>query len=1083
MRNGSVINEFRISDGVYTRQAVTGLQAANSPYPFVTYYPSQVFGITFYFTVADYSGIDYQLYEINLGQLSVPTITSPKGTAVAPAYTSSQTPALQWSYSDADGDAQKAYQIEVYNNSTGALVCTTNRVNSTASSWTYSGATLNWFTTYKWRIKTWDALEGESAWSDYSYFIPNRAPTTPGITAPRGTSTVPVLVPTLTPVMQWTFADPDPGDTPTAYQIEVYNNAGTLVHNTGKVTSTALSWTYNGTALTWNTIYKWRVKTWDIASMEGVWSDYNFFRTNRPPTATNITGASSVDFPIGLGKTPRLHFQYSDPEVDTLKSFNIKIFRASDNVVVVNKSVTTNQSYYDVIVTELQADTIYGWQVQPTDIMGYQATAFSTPTYFYTNMLPETPILLSPPDNIRTNTKPTFEASINNDLEADYQHFKLQLAEDDQFTVGVHNYDTSIQKTGWEVYDGSKWVAFPTGGVRRVKQLVVDPSFELGSMEWAKLWDYMEEPAANDAIDTKATPLTGKRALRIVNNSGTSGLGVQHILAGWKPGDRLKVTAKVFAVRVGTQARINIDVLGENYDPEGIVITSPTTKYETYSFEAPLPAMDLNNLSVRIFVDGGNPANTEFWVDDITVEVIQPATYEKVRFTPQNDLIEGKTYYWRIAPIDGYTGTLGYYTDKRVLTNLFGSAGNLESFTNNTFAGFDHHYDVGAATLQKSTTDFLYGSASAKLVNTIADNYARLARQVTLTRGKYYLFMADVKSDVADVTINVASFFGKPLGKTNMWQTIYTKCPGVGRKDWAVIYANNTAEQQTTYIDGIRFYEISKEEYDRIDVDPDWTGDNLAMKYPYVDNTKTIPTPRTIRVGDLISTELKEPVPTSAAAEKLVLNVGRVLPTEARTIKRVEDRDQAITYTGTWQNNGNGSNGSWTFNVDGNGSAELTFVGTGIRWYGYKDPEAGIANIYIDDIFIGQVDQYGEPTDTNYHMNFEKLDLPYGQHKIKIAATKFFNPDSYAYTCALIDHFEVITDETPATFKVEACNNAYDETPTWEDVTYAVLNGGYHLFSNKSKTAENWGINLRITVTANGTYSPIEIDGFGLAYE
>ena len=63
-----------------------------------------------------------------------------------------------------------------------------------------------------------------------------------------------------------------------------------------------------------------------------------------------------------------------------------------------------------------------------------------------------------------------------------------------------------------------------------------------------------------------------------------------------------------------------------------------------------------------------------------------------------------------------------------------------------------------------------------------------------------------------------------------------------------------------------------------------------------------------------------------------------------------------------------------------------------------------------------------------------------------------------------------VTREIPmgAAFSVEVCNNAFDESPTWQDVTQAVTSGSKFFLSNTVKTAENWGFNLRIKVKRNG---------------
>lgn len=61
-------------------------------------------------------------------------------------------------------------------------------------------------------------------------------------------------------------------------------------------------------------------------------------------------------------------------------------------------------------------------------------------------------------------------------------------------------------------------------------------------------------------------------------------------------------------------------------------------------------------------------------------------------------------------------------------------------------------------------------------------------------------------------------------------------------------------------------------------------------------------------------------------------------------------------------------------------------------------------------------------------------------------------------------------------FKVEVTNNANDETPTWEDMTEAVLEEEIYEFTNTSKTADDWGVNIRVTVERGDSTEDIYID-------
>ena len=68
--------------------------------------------------------------------------------------------------------------------------------------------------------------------------------------------------------------------------------------------------------------------------------------------------------------------------------------------------------------------------------------------------------------------------------------------------------------------------------------------------------------------------------------------------------------------------------------------------------------------------------------------------------------------------------------------------------------------------------------------------------------------------------------------------------------------------------------------------------------------------------------------------------------------------------------------------------------------------------------------------------------------------------------------------------KVEACNNAFDDSPAWEDITAQVTINRVYNFLNSSKTAEKWGVNVRFTIKKNEGYEgEVSISGFGGAYE
>ena len=67
--------------------------------------------------------------------------------------------------------------------------------------------------------------------------------------------------------------------------------------------------------------------------------------------------------------------------------------------------------------------------------------------------------------------------------------------------------------------------------------------------------------------------------------------------------------------------------------------------------------------------------------------------------------------------------------------------------------------------------------------------------------------------------------------------------------------------------------------------------------------------------------------------------------------------------------------------------------------------------------------------------------------------------------------------------KVEACNNGFDASPAWEDITDSVTSGLTHVFANTIKTASEWGVNIRVTVDRNGSEGACYITEIGGNFE
>ena len=141
---------------------------------------------------------------------------------------------------------------------------------------------------------------------------------------------------------------------------------------------------------------------------------------------------------------------------------------------------------------------------------------------------------------------------------------------------------------------------------------------------------------------------------------------------------------------------------------------------------------------------------------------------------------------------------------------------------------------------------------------------------------------------------------------------------------------------------------------------------------------------------------------------------------------RLEETDPSVSYAGTWypQTRDDLSGGTVVESSDPNGTATLTFGGTGVSWIGFKGPWAGIAQVYLDGTLKGTVDTYA-PTEQAQAVVYTASGLAAGSHALLIKVTNTWNPSSTS-SWIVVDAFDVTTggssppppDTTPPTVSI-----------------------------------------------------------------
>ncbi|HEY7655485.1 MAG TPA: hypothetical protein VH881_01345 [Burkholderiales bacterium] len=133
----------------------------------------------------------------------------------------------------------------------------------------------------------------------------------------------------------------------------------------------------------------------------------------------------------------------------------------------------------------------------------------------------------------------------------------------------------------------------------------------------------------------------------------------------------------------------------------------------------------------------------------------------------------------------------------------------------------------------------------------------------------------------------------------------------------------------------------------------------------------------------------------------------------APVVSHLQDTDPGISYGAGWTGGDISkpwSGGSATFATTAGARATVPFNGTGINWIGYRGTEAGIARVFVDGGFAGEVDLYA-PGPRIQDTLFRASGLSDGSHTLAIEATGLKNSASTG-TLVLIDAFDVTMEGT-----------------------------------------------------------------------
>lgn len=475
-------------------------------------------------------------------------------------------------------------------------------------------------------LTTWNALalnashtitveatdaKGAKTTKTWTFTKLNNAPVSLNV-EPLGTSTQYGIVSTLTPILVHRFQDADADDNQQAYQYVIENENGTVLHDTGKVMSTQSYYQVVADKLEWSEKYKYKVRVWDSKGVASDYTPYQYFMPNRNPTATNLApGSASADEPAQSSVDQTFTWTFEDLDLETQQSYRLRVMDDTESEIYDSNRIYRAQQQHQLPDGTLEQNKKYIVELTVWDPNGL---SYTTPyAYIQTNATPATPVISGPVDNYRTPEKPTFKALIGTDEENDLQQFKIQVAEDEEFTEGVIEFSSKEQRAGWKV-DG---LDIPEDGVNNSyagKSVSYTTQVNLAQNK-----TYWWRICAMDATTGAQSKWSQSRKIRCGNKLQLE--TTNYIQTGTEAARRVLIAASYSIAADGDiPAELKVEVTNNAHDvsPTWEDATEKFKNTEHYEFVNQAKTAEQFAISVRITIEA-NDTLGEIYIDSLGV--------------------------------------------------------------------------------------------------------------------------------------------------------------------------------------------------------------------------------------------------------------------------------------------------------------------------------------------------------------------------------------------------------------------------------------------------------------------------------
>ncbi len=315
-------------------------------------------------------------------------------------------PTMDWSFSDPDsGDSQTAFEVEVYNRATGALMRDSDKRTSTSTSWKYYATNLVRNGTYRFRVRVYDELGAVSDWSTYQDFDVSAAPNPPDYTTFTPTGRINSVQPTISVA----YSHPD-GLAANGKQFRVYRSDGLLLHESVILAASAangdnITYPVPVGVLEYGGNYTWQARARDTNNVWSNWSRQSAVaKVNNRPTVSLRTPANNSR---ANSLTPTMGWSFWDPDNDSQSRYRIYVIRTDTNAVVYDSGYVASAAN-SATITLPTFGIRYAWQVEVQDSFGQLGSGFTAFWYYTPTDIPSAAISRPVPNEGITTSQYNF---------------------------------------------------------------------------------------------------------------------------------------------------------------------------------------------------------------------------------------------------------------------------------------------------------------------------------------------------------------------------------------------------------------------------------------------------------------------------------------------------------------------------------------------------------------------------------------------------------------------------------------------------------------------------------------------------